>query len=81
MDFPGRIRPTDHLFVRLPSIESCRDGSPATYFILTGSGTLNGATIVDHLESAYTVLGLEYLRDVRILRSGQDWNRTLLDKN
>jgi hypothetical protein len=35
--------------------------------------------IVDELEKAYTVLGNEYLRDVRALRSGQRWNRALLE--
>jgi uncharacterized protein YjbI with pentapeptide repeats len=36
--------------------------------------------IVDRLERAYRVLGMEYLRDVRILRSGEKWNPALLDK-
>jgi hypothetical protein len=36
--------------------------------------------IVDRLERVYTVLGMEYLRDVRILRSGEKWNPALLGK-
>lgn len=36
--------------------------------------------LVEQLEQAYTVLGLEYLRDVRVLRSGQKWNPELLRK-
>jgi hypothetical protein len=36
------------------------------------------AAIVDGLEKAYTVLGMEYLRDVRALRSGQRWDPALL---
>jgi hypothetical protein len=38
------------------------------------------ATIVDQLERAYTVLGNEYLRDVRMLRSGEKWSPALLRK-
>jgi hypothetical protein len=34
--------------------------------------------IVDGLEKAYTALGDTYLRDVRTLRSGEQWNRALL---
>jgi uncharacterized protein YjbI with pentapeptide repeats len=36
--------------------------------------------IVDRLESAYMMLGMEYLRDVRILRSGEKWNPALFGK-
>jgi hypothetical protein len=36
------------------------------------------AVIVDGLEKAYTALGDTYLRDVRTLRSGEQWNRALL---
>jgi uncharacterized protein YjbI with pentapeptide repeats len=36
------------------------------------------AAIVDGLEKAYKVLGMEYLRDVRTLRSGEKWDRALL---
>jgi hypothetical protein len=38
------------------------------------------ATIVDQLERAYAALGMEYLRDVRTLRSGEEWNPALLGK-
>lgn len=36
--------------------------------------------IVDSLERAYAVLGLRYLRDVRELRSGENWNAALKEK-
>ena len=36
--------------------------------------------IVQELERAYTALGLQYIRDVNILRSGQRWNKELLSK-
>jgi hypothetical protein len=38
------------------------------------------SSIVDLLERAYAVLGLTYLRDVSVLRSGEKWNRKLLEK-
>jgi hypothetical protein len=38
------------------------------------------AYIVDQLEKAYIVLGMQYLRDVRLLRSGEQWNPALLRK-
>lgn len=34
--------------------------------------------LVDRLEQAYTVLGFKYLRDIRELRAGQEWNPALL---
>lgn len=36
--------------------------------------------IVEQLEKAYEVLGFEYLRDVEILRSGEEWDTALLRK-
>jgi hypothetical protein len=36
--------------------------------------------IVEQLESAYTVLGFDYLRDLKILRSGERWNPAILRK-
>jgi hypothetical protein len=36
--------------------------------------------IVEELEKAYAVLGIQYMRDVKILRSGEQWNQALLDK-
>jgi hypothetical protein len=36
--------------------------------------------LVEKLEKAYTVLGLDYLRDVRVLRSGEKWDPALLRK-
>ena len=38
------------------------------------------ASVVEKLEQAYTALGIECLRDSRILRSGVDWKATLLRK-
>ena len=35
------------------------------------------AQIVEHIERAYKALGLEFLRDVETLRSGQDWEAEL----
>jgi len=37
------------------------------------------AVIVDWLESSYTALGMQYLRDVKTLRSGETWDRRLLE--
>jgi uncharacterized protein YjbI with pentapeptide repeats len=37
-------------------------------------------TIVNQLERAYRALGMQYLRDVSILRSGEAWNPQLLRK-
>jgi hypothetical protein len=36
--------------------------------------------IIEQLERAYTILGFQYLRDVNVLRSGEDWNSALLNK-
>jgi hypothetical protein len=36
--------------------------------------------IIEKLEQAYQVLGDEYLRDIRILRSGEIWNDKLLSE-
>jgi DNA-binding Lrp family transcriptional regulator len=36
--------------------------------------------IADQLEKAYKALGIEYLRDVRMLRSGEKWAPTLLER-
>lgn len=38
------------------------------------------ALIVEELERAYSALGIKYLRDVRVLRSGEEWNPALLKK-
>ncbi len=35
--------------------------------------------IVERVERAYKALGLDFLRDVVTLKSGQDWNAELLD--
>ena len=36
--------------------------------------------IVDQLEKAYKALGIDYLRDVRMLRSGETWQPALLQR-
>jgi pSer/pThr/pTyr-binding forkhead associated (FHA) protein len=36
--------------------------------------------IVQNLEKAYVALGMKYLRDIHILRSGEKWNPALLEK-
>lgn len=38
------------------------------------------AVVIDQLEQAYKALGDSYLRDVRLLRSGEKWNPALLKK-
>ena len=35
--------------------------------------------IVERVERAYKALGLDFLRDVMMLKSGQDWNAELLN--
>ena len=40
----------------------------------------NDKIIIQILEKAYAALGMKYLRDVNILRSGEKWNRSLLKK-
>ncbi|UCC81002.1 MAG: TIR domain-containing protein [Candidatus Zixiibacteriota bacterium] len=40
----------------------------------------NDASIVDKLERAYSVLGMQYYRDINILRSGEKWTEALLTK-
>jgi hypothetical protein len=36
------------------------------------------SAVVEQLEKAYRVLGIQYLRDIRSLRSGEQWNEALL---
>lgn len=36
--------------------------------------------IIEYLENAYKVLGIQYLRDVHFLRSGEKWNEKILNK-
>jgi pSer/pThr/pTyr-binding forkhead associated (FHA) protein len=40
----------------------------------------NDNLLIQNLEKAYVALGMQYLRDVNILRSGEKWNRSLLEK-
>lgn len=54
--------------------------STAPYEAVFVSYSHEDSFIVDRLEKAYAVLGLDYVRDIRALRSGQNWNAELLKK-
>jgi hypothetical protein len=56
-------------------IESATGEAYRKFFV---SYSHQDATIVDALERAYTALGDSYVRDVRKLRSGEEWNPALL---
>ena len=58
----------------------CNWASTSPYQAIFVSYSHEDASVVNRLEKAYTVLGMSYLRDIRILRSGQQWNATLLKK-
>jgi type VI secretion system ImpA family protein len=61
---------------------------PARHFKTTGNAyhaifvsySQKDAYIVEQLERAYIVLGLDYMRDLTILRTGEEWNPQLLRK-
>ena len=59
-----------------PPITAMSEGYQAVFV----SYSHEDSEIVDQLEKAYRVLGMEYLRDIRVLRSGDTWNSTLLGK-
>jgi uncharacterized protein YjbI with pentapeptide repeats len=40
----------------------------------------NDEHIIEQLEKAYEALGFEYLRDVEVLRSGEEWDAALMEK-
>jgi len=54
--------------------------SAQVYQAIFPSYSHHDTTMVEKLEKAYIALGMDYLRDVRILRSGQTWNPVLLKK-
>jgi hypothetical protein len=54
--------------------------STSPYRAIFVSYSHNDAFIVDKLELAYKALGDEYLRDILILRGGEEWNPALLKK-
>jgi hypothetical protein len=55
-----------------------RHNTAAAYEQVFVSYSHKDADIVDGLQKACEVLGMRYLRDVRDLRSGQQWNAALL---
>ncbi|HKS25059.1 MAG TPA: toll/interleukin-1 receptor domain-containing protein [Thermoanaerobaculia bacterium] len=57
-------------------LESFATASP--YRKIFVSYSHHDTTIVEQLERAYTALGDSYLRDVKILRSGETWDDALL---
>src|SRR5262249_25475806 len=59
---------------RVPSLSA----TASPYHAVFVSYSHEDSAIVDELENAYEVLGLEYLRDIRRLRSGKEWNSELL---
>ncbi len=71
-----------------PTLESDpfqSSGTPITamsegYQAVFVSYSYEDSEIVNQLEKAYRVLGMEYLRDIRVLRSGERWNSALLAK-
>lgn len=54
--------------------------SASVYQAIFVSYSHQDTVIVEQLEKAYEALGLQYLRDVRLLRSGEEWNPALLQK-
>ena len=56
---------------------NCTSNPYAAVFV---SYSHNDKIIIQNLEKAYVALGMKYLRDVNILRSGEKWNRSLLEK-
>jgi len=71
------------VFIRISPLTAVVKGTTTTsgpYQSIFVSYSHDDSVIVEHLEKAYTVLGLRYLRDIRILRSGEQWNPALLSK-
>jgi len=63
--------------------EEARPAEPSTaspYQPIFVSYSHQDTVIVEQLEKAYKALGNSYLRDVEILRSGEEWNPALLKK-
>jgi len=50
----------------------------AVYRTIFISYSHKDTNVVERLSSAYKVLGMQYLRDVESLRSGEEWNQALL---
>jgi pSer/pThr/pTyr-binding forkhead associated (FHA) protein len=56
------------------------DSSADPYNAVFVSYSHTDKVIVQNLEKAYVALGMKYLRDIHILRSGEKWNPVLLKK-
>jgi RNA polymerase sigma factor (TIGR02999 family) len=54
--------------------------SAAPYQRVFVSYSHDDSDIANQLEKAYTAIGIEYMRDIRFLRSGQKWTPELLNK-
>lgn len=81
----GRIIVSDVRFeIKIATTVSTQESAPSSaatanpYHAVFVSYSHRDSAIVDELERAYEVLGLDYLRDVRKLRSGEKWNPELL---
>ena len=59
---------------------SLQSSTAKAYSAVFVSYSHRDSEIVEDLEKAYSALGLDYLRDIRELRSGEGWNRALLQK-
>ena len=68
-----------------PALDPDADAAPrratsAMYRSVFVSYSRLDLAVAEHLERAYEALGMEYLRDVRALRSGEEWAPELLGK-
>jgi hypothetical protein len=63
--------------IAAPAYSEVTDDAYQSIFV---SYSHNDTSIVEQLEKAYRALGMQYLRDVAILRSGEEWNPALLRK-
>jgi len=61
-----------------PSAPPSFSTAPVYESVFVSYSTKDSA-IVDWLETTYTALGMTYLRDVRALRSGETWDKRLLE--
>jgi hypothetical protein len=61
-------------------VQPAEPSTASPYQAIFVSYSHQDTNIVEQLEKAYKVLGNSYLRDVEILRSGEQWNAALLKK-
>jgi hypothetical protein len=66
--------------VAAPSYSTYTEVTNNAYQSIFVSYSHQDTSIVEQLERAYRALGMQYLRDVSILRSGEEWNPALLRK-